>query len=192
MHLTSCGWHAFKAVSFPAKALAFFFLMMALALFRTSMAAVYQVGDSAVFNYNPQLHNVLQVSKSDYQTCTTSAPIATFNTGSDSILLQTSGNHYYICAFHCQSGMKVPIEVPPGGNPSPPANDPSTPVNNPSPPENNPDTPTNPGFRGYIYPPPYLQGYDPKWSYGGSSSLSSGKLGLLIGVVSRLLVFYLY
>lgn len=37
-------------MSFPAKALVFSFLMMALALFRTSMAAVYQVGDSAGWN----------------------------------------------------------------------------------------------------------------------------------------------
>ncbi|CAA2935240.1 mavicyanin [Olea europaea subsp. europaea] len=161
---------------------------MALALFRTSMAAVYQVGDSAGWNAFGTDYRTWAATNT-FQVGDSIAPIATFNTGSDSILLQTSGNHYYICAFHCQSGMKVPIEVQPSSNPSPHANDPSTPVNNMSPPENNPDTPTKPGFRGYIYPSPYLQGYDPKWSYGGSSSLSSGKLGLLIGVVSCLLVF---
>ncbi|KAG5590946.1 hypothetical protein H5410_041460 [Solanum commersonii] len=87
-------------------------LMMMMAALGSTMATVYQVGDSSgwtfnynynewtffkqfeagdtlVFNYDPQLHNVMQVDINDYNSCTASNPLATFNSGSDSIILVT-------------------------------------------------------------------------------------------------------
>ncbi|WMV42046.1 hypothetical protein MTR67_035431 [Solanum verrucosum] len=86
-------------------------LMMMMAALGSTMATVYQVGDSSgwtfnynynewtffkqfeagdtlVFNYDPQLHNVMQVDINDYNSCTASNPLATFNSGSDSIILR--------------------------------------------------------------------------------------------------------
>ncbi|KAL2541539.1 Cupredoxin superfamily protein [Abeliophyllum distichum] len=166
------------------------FLLMISALFGASMAAVYQVGDSdgwnafgtdykkwaatknflvgdsIVFNYNPQFHNVVQVSKQDYDTCTSSSPLSIFNSGSDSIPLPTSADYYFICGFpgNCQAGQKV-----------------STPVGN--------SVSTGSGQN---LPPPHLPQYDPTMTYGGSCPLSSGNLGLLIMVGSLLLAFQLH
>ncbi|XP_055814634.1 mavicyanin-like [Solanum dulcamara] len=76
-------------------------------------AAVYEVGDSQVFNYNNKYHNVMQVSRQEYESCTITDPIATFNTGKDSITLPSSGDYYYVCGIpgHCQIGQKFHIHI---------------------------------------------------------------------------------
>lgn len=58
----------------------------------------------AVFNYNAELHNVLEVNQHGYQTCTfppmsPSLPV----TGKDVITLTTAGKKWYICGrfTHC-------------------------------------------------------------------------------------------
>ncbi|WMV07901.1 hypothetical protein MTR67_001286 [Solanum verrucosum] len=113
-------------------------LMVMMAASGSSMATVYQVGDLAgwtfnynynewvffkqfqagdtlVFNYDPQLHNVMQVDINDYNSCT-SNPIATFNSGCDSITLDTpDGDYFFLCGIpgHCASGLKIHIKVSP-------------------------------------------------------------------------------
>ncbi|XP_057800877.1 mavicyanin-like [Salvia miltiorrhiza] len=83
----------------------------------------FQVGDTFLFQYNPSYHNVLEVSRSDFHTCDATAPIATFATGNDTIVIRSPGHYYYICGFmgHCQAGQKVDIRVPkpdrPDGSP---------------------------------------------------------------------------
>lgn len=67
-----------------------------------------------VFNYNPQLHNVRQVNMNDYNACMVNNPIASYNSGSDSITLDTPGaNYYFVCGIplHCASGMKLHIRT---------------------------------------------------------------------------------
>ncbi|KAJ0966298.1 hypothetical protein J5N97_027436 [Dioscorea zingiberensis] len=73
----------------------------------------FQVGDTIVFEYNKQFHNVIEVSKADYQTCTAASPLATFTTGNDSISIKKTGHLYFICGFpgHCGAGQKVDIRV---------------------------------------------------------------------------------
>ncbi|KAK3193787.1 hypothetical protein Dsin_025097 [Dipteronia sinensis] len=110
--------------------------LMLLILAGVSMAAVYTVGDSTgwtigpdyekwanskkfhngdtlVFNYNSKIHNVMQMRQQDYNSCTTSSPIAVYTSGSDRITLKGSTHYYFICGFpgHCQSGQKVNIDI---------------------------------------------------------------------------------
>ncbi|XP_055814635.1 mavicyanin-like [Solanum dulcamara] len=112
-------------------------LVVAMAAWGSTMATVYQVGDSAgwtfnynynewaffkqfqvgdtlVFNYDPQLHNVRQVDINDYNSCTEINPIASFNSGSDSITLDTPGvDYFFLCGIpgHCASGLKFHIKI---------------------------------------------------------------------------------
>ncbi|CAA0828101.1 Probable inactive patatin-like protein 9 [Striga hermonthica] len=74
----------------------------------------FKVGDTLVFEYDQAFHNVLQVSRSDFHSCTPAAPMATYATGNDSITIHNPGHYYYICGFagHCQAGQKVDIRVP--------------------------------------------------------------------------------
>ncbi|KAH0729522.1 hypothetical protein KY290_000645 [Solanum tuberosum] len=48
----------------------------------------FHVNDILVFNYNNKYHNVMQVSKQEYESCTITNPIATFNTGKDLLLFK--------------------------------------------------------------------------------------------------------
>ncbi|XP_011023469.1 PREDICTED: blue copper protein-like [Populus euphratica] len=113
---------------------------LATALCGVSMATVYQVGDSAgwtsmgqvdyqdwaanknfhggdslVFNYNNQFHNVKQVTHQDFESCNATSPIATYTNGSDTVTLEKLGHFYFICGYpgHCQAGQKIDILVTP-------------------------------------------------------------------------------
>ncbi|XP_073021510.1 mavicyanin-like [Primulina eburnea] len=79
-----------------------------------SSSKIFKVDDTLIFNYDPQYHNVLQVSRSDFHSCDATSPIAAYSTGNDSIPIRTSGHYFYICGFvgHCQAGQKVDIRVP--------------------------------------------------------------------------------
>ncbi|CAM8952086.1 unnamed protein product [Rhodiola kirilowii] len=63
---------------------------------------VFQVGDTLLFNYNPEYHDVVKVDQHDFQTCTVPANGA-LKTGHDVITLATPGKKWYICGFgtHC-------------------------------------------------------------------------------------------
>ncbi|KAI3459378.1 hypothetical protein Pfo_016041 [Paulownia fortunei] len=94
-----------------------------------AVAKTFQVGDIIVFEYNPQFHNVIQVTHAEYKACNASSPISTHTTGNDSITIDTHGHHFFICGApgHCQAGQKVDINVlrspsvapTPSGLPSP-------------------------------------------------------------------------
>jgi hypothetical protein len=60
-----------------------------------------------------QFHNVMAVSTAGYKNCDTSKPIVTMSTGNDSVVLNTTGHHYFLCGFpgHCAAGQKVDINV---------------------------------------------------------------------------------
>jgi len=119
----------------------------AMAVLRTASAATYNVGepagdwgfsvdygtwasskkfltgDSIVFKYSAAQHDVLEVSKADYDSCTTTGAITTSKTGDDTVLLSAAGTRYFICGVgsHCSNGMKVTIDVGSGSSPSPPS-----------------------------------------------------------------------
>ncbi|CAN6197804.1 unnamed protein product [Urochloa humidicola] len=83
----------------------------------------FHPGDQLVFKYSPQAHDVLEVSKADYDSCSTASPIATHNSGSDAIALTSAGTRYFICGFtgHCDGGMKLQINVVPSATSLAPA-----------------------------------------------------------------------
>ena len=88
----------------------------------------FKADDQIVFKYSPQAHDVLEVSKADYDSCSTASPITTLNSGNDVVTLTASGTRYFICGFpgHCAGGMKVKIDVMSGSSSSPaPASGPS-------------------------------------------------------------------
>lgn len=73
----------------------------------------FKVNDVVVFTYNKQFHNVMAVSKADYKNCDANKPMATWNSGNDSVVLNTTGHHYFLCGIpgHCAGGQKVDIRV---------------------------------------------------------------------------------
>ncbi|KAG8046450.1 hypothetical protein GUJ93_ZPchr0008g13759 [Zizania palustris] len=73
----------------------------------------FSVGDQLVFKYSPSMHDVVELSKADYDACSSAAPIATFNSGDDTIPLTAAGTRYFICGIgnHCNNGMKVTVKV---------------------------------------------------------------------------------
>ncbi|XP_010546807.1 PREDICTED: mavicyanin [Tarenaya hassleriana] len=90
----------------------------------------FQIGDTILFEYNPQFHNVMRVTHPMYRNCNTSNPLSTFTTGNDSITLTNHGHHFFFCGVpgHCQAGQKVDIHVinlstssPPTSSPEPPS-----------------------------------------------------------------------
>ncbi|XBI59831.1 hypothetical protein VPH35_040838 [Triticum aestivum] len=83
----------------------------------------FQPDDQIVFKYSPQAHDVLEVSKADYDSCSNATPIATLNSGNDVIALTVTGTRYFICGFpgHCAGGMKVKIDVMPSSSSSSPS-----------------------------------------------------------------------
>ncbi|XP_015694694.2 mavicyanin-like [Oryza brachyantha] len=80
----------------------------------------FRLGDIVVFTYNKQFHNVMAVSKADYKNCDASKPIATWSTGNDSVVLNATGHHYFLCGFpgHCAIGQKVDVRVATSGRSS--------------------------------------------------------------------------
>ncbi|KQJ86405.1 stellacyanin [Brachypodium distachyon] len=73
----------------------------------------FRAGDQLVFKYSPAAHNVVEVSKADYDACSNSSPLASFQTGNDVIPLPAAGSRYFICGVpgHCDGGMKIRVNV---------------------------------------------------------------------------------
>ncbi|KAM7254109.1 hypothetical protein ACFE04_031791 [Oxalis oulophora] len=120
-------------------------------LLRTSLCVVYNVGDSAgwtvmgvdyeqwastktfhigdtiEFHYNNKFHDVMQVTLKEFKLCNVTSEMASYHSGSDSITLDTTGHHYYICGVpgHCQAGQKVDFFVAEGSGSQSPSEAPS-------------------------------------------------------------------
>nr|XP_004251506.1 uclacyanin 1-like [Solanum lycopersicum] len=72
----------------------------------------FLVGDSLIFVYTPN-HDVLEVRKSDYDSCQTTNAISTNGGGMTIISLSSTGKRYFICGTggHCASGMKLEVNT---------------------------------------------------------------------------------
>ncbi|KAK2370277.1 hypothetical protein P8452_57623 [Trifolium repens] len=72
----------------------------------------FSVGDNLIFNYPPN-HDVVEVTKSDYDSCQQTSPIQSYNDGATTIPLTSQGKRYFICGTigHCNQGMKVEIDT---------------------------------------------------------------------------------
>ncbi|RXH90673.1 hypothetical protein DVH24_035437 [Malus domestica] len=67
-----------------------------------------------VFRYTP-VHDVLEVTKTDYDLCHTVDPLEMHNDGETVIPLREAGNRYFICGRlgHCAMGLKLHVLVLP-------------------------------------------------------------------------------
>uniref|UniRef100_A0ACD5ZFD7 Uncharacterized protein n=1 Tax=Avena sativa TaxID=4498 RepID=A0ACD5ZFD7_AVESA len=130
-------------------------------------------GDSIVFKYTPPQHDVLEVSKADYDSCNTASPINTYTTGNDAVDLSATGTRYFICGIpgHCKTtgngGMKVQIDIVAASSPAPP-----TPASGPSA-SNSPPTPAS-GPGASNSPPP------PETPSAATSVRATAGLGLVV------------
>nr|GMD37799.1 uclacyanin 1-like [Ipomoea batatas]GMD61561.1 uclacyanin 1-like [Ipomoea batatas] len=56
----------------------------------------FTVGDNLIFTYSP-MHDVNEVSKADYDSCTSANPLSTNSGGSTVVPLTAAGKRYFIC-----------------------------------------------------------------------------------------------
>ncbi|ERN03723.1 hypothetical protein AMTRI_Chr05g74410 [Amborella trichopoda] len=98
----------------------------------------FSVGDKLIFDFRTGSHNVIQVEKAGYESCSSTAPIRSFTEGPATVTLE-AGIHYFLCGVgtHCNSGQKVTISVS-AGTPSPTS---PTPNSSPPPPPSNSASP---------------------------------------------------
>ncbi|VVA10777.1 PREDICTED: cucumber peeling [Prunus dulcis] len=97
----------------------------------------FTVGDVLVFKFSTGNHDVAEVAKANYDSCSATSPISLETKGPANLTLSTSGEHYYICTFggHCAGGQKLSINVTGTSSPAPaPAPNTSSPPPSPSPP----------------------------------------------------------
>ncbi|KAL3693077.1 hypothetical protein R1sor_006728 [Riccia sorocarpa] len=71
------------------------------------------VGDSLLFTYNAESHDVKKVTAEQYATCDEKNYLELWNSGADTILLNSSGTWYFLCSKpqHCSLGQKLSIDV---------------------------------------------------------------------------------
>ncbi|KAL6858845.1 hypothetical protein ACP4OV_017847 [Aristida adscensionis] len=94
----------------------------------------FNLGDTLVFPFSNGQHDVVEVAKSGYDSCSISNALQTQTNGPTTITLNTPGTHYYICGIpgHCASGMKLAVTVGSGSGSGSPGSTPGAP-NTPAP-----------------------------------------------------------
>lgn len=95
----------------------------------------FRVGDTLVFNYRANAHNVEEVTKANYDACSSTSPLATYSTPPVTVTLNKTGEHYFICGVpgHCSGGQKLAINVTGSATTTPSPSSPSTNPSSPSP-----------------------------------------------------------
>ncbi|CAN4095273.1 unnamed protein product [Withania somnifera] len=73
----------------------------------------FKVGDVLVFNYDPKLHNLVQVDITGYSTCLPTNILYTDDSGKTTITLSEAGVFYYISSLlrDCLDGLRITITV---------------------------------------------------------------------------------
>ncbi|XP_057503984.1 cucumber peeling cupredoxin-like [Actinidia eriantha] len=99
----------------------------------------FMVGDILIFNFATNAHDVVQVPKASFDTCSDDNKIGNpITTGPANVTLTSAGDCYYICSFgtHCQSGQKLAtiVSATPGATAPPTPTTPSTPTTPATPP----------------------------------------------------------
>ncbi|KAL8129598.1 hypothetical protein V2J09_018753 [Rumex salicifolius] len=98
--------------------------------FYTSWASkdTFKVGDDLVFNFQSGSHTVAEVSKADYDSCSSSNAIKSESTGPATLQISSAGAHYYICTIngHCSAGQKLSITATAASSTTPSATSPSS------------------------------------------------------------------
>ncbi|KAM6600506.1 hypothetical protein CsatA_020115 [Cannabis sativa] len=117
-----------------------------------SSSHFFKLGDSLAFDFETGRYNVIQVTRQEYESCTSWSPIKIYYEGPAIVPLTQPGVLYFICNLsnYCNLGQKIaitvhdcPITNPPSpapAIPAPPSPAPSTvrsPPSSPSPPPYN-------------------------------------------------------
>ncbi|EOA28818.1 hypothetical protein CARUB_v10025057mg [Capsella rubella] len=78
-------------------------------------AQTFAVGDNLVFSYPAAFHDVVEVTKPEFDSCQAVKPLITFANGNSIVPLTTPGKRYFICGMpgHCSQGMKLEVNVVP-------------------------------------------------------------------------------
>ncbi|KAL8488351.1 hypothetical protein ACS0TY_024127 [Phlomoides rotata] len=110
----------------------------------------FMVGDILVFNFTSGVHNVVSVTRAEFESCTISATTTPPTTTSPArITLTSGGEHYYMCTVprHCSLGQKLAINVTGGATATPPSSSAAPPPSSTSggPTSSTPSTPSTPG-----------------------------------------------
>lgn len=130
-----------------------------------------------MFNFTNGDHNVLKVTRAEFDSCSVSTTTTPPTTATPArIALASAGEHYYMCTFaqHCSLGQKLAINVTGGGAapapaplspaPTPPSATTPPPSSTATPPSSGglaPPTPTTPAAPGPdtpLSPPPPSSG----------------------------------
>ncbi|KAG9157450.1 hypothetical protein Leryth_010295 [Lithospermum erythrorhizon] len=93
----------------------------------------FHVGDTILFEYPKEFHNVVRVTHENFNTCNGTSPYQVWNSGNDSFTIQNSGHYFFISTLlenQCEEGQKVDIRVP--KTPPPKASPPQSPATSPS------------------------------------------------------------
>ncbi|CAH9106761.1 unnamed protein product [Cuscuta europaea] len=157
---------------------------------------IFKVGDILEFDFKSGEHNVVEVSRDSFETCTTNIAIsAPITDGPARLTLNSTGDHFYICSVgsHCLLGQKLAITVvsdattPPAPNsctpPSPPTS-PASPAPSPSVP-----SPSNPATGPSDSTAPSDGATDPPKSDNRSSSSAMLHAGLALTWASIALAY---
>lgn len=80
-----------------------------------SSSKTFYVGDSLIFLYNKDFHNVMEVNFQDFESCNPSSALATYQSEYEPVNLNRTGHCYFICGVpgHCESGQKLDVLVLP-------------------------------------------------------------------------------
>ncbi|WZZ50040.1 hypothetical protein YC2023_050147 [Brassica napus] len=84
--------------------------MMGVAYYKTwSSSKTFHVGDALIFQYNKDIHNVIEVSFRDYESCNPNSALARYKSEYEPVKLNRTGHYYFICGFtgHCEDGQKL-------------------------------------------------------------------------------------
>ncbi|XP_010522318.1 PREDICTED: uclacyanin 1 [Tarenaya hassleriana] len=83
-----------------------------------SASQTFVVGDNLVFAYPSAFHDVVEVSKPEFDNCQAIKPLVTFSNGNTVVPLTSPGKRYFICGMpgHCTQGMKLEVNVLPTAN----------------------------------------------------------------------------
>ena len=69
---------------------------MGLEYYKTwSSSKTFYLGDSLIFQYNKDLHNVMEVSFKDYELCNPNSALATYHSEYEPVKLNRTGHYYF-------------------------------------------------------------------------------------------------
>ncbi|OVA06377.1 Plastocyanin-like [Macleaya cordata] len=76
----------------------------------------FGLGDKLVFMFRTGVHNIIEVSKEDFDTCTDKKVVQMLYKGPTVMELNELGDHYFYCGVgtHCEAGQKISITVTKG------------------------------------------------------------------------------